>query len=233
MPAIHLVRHGQASFGAADYDQLSLLGHQQAQLLGDWLARIRQPVGQVVCGRLKRHQQTAASCLARWLAEDVAPGWAEDAGFDEFDYREILARSHPELAEPGALERHLKASANARRDFQAVFAASVQRWMAGHHDGEYLESWPQFRRRCIAALERHAEAMDERDMWVFTSGGPIAAIVQHVLGLSDLKMLDLNWRISNASVTRITLEFPGYRLGAFNLVSHLKISGDPNLVTYR
>ena len=33
MAAIYLVRHGQASFGAVDYDQLSARGEQQAQLL--------------------------------------------------------------------------------------------------------------------------------------------------------------------------------------------------------
>ena len=34
MGTIYLVRHGQASFGADDYDQLSALGTQQAQQLG-------------------------------------------------------------------------------------------------------------------------------------------------------------------------------------------------------
>ena len=32
MGVLLLVRHGQASLGAADYDQLSELGHRQAQL---------------------------------------------------------------------------------------------------------------------------------------------------------------------------------------------------------
>ncbi len=34
MGQIYLVRHGQASFGSADYDQLSTLGAEQAQMLG-------------------------------------------------------------------------------------------------------------------------------------------------------------------------------------------------------
>ena len=32
-----LVRHGQASFGAADYDQLSDRGVEQSRRLGQWL----------------------------------------------------------------------------------------------------------------------------------------------------------------------------------------------------
>jgi broad specificity phosphatase PhoE len=34
MGTLHLVRHGQASFGAADYDQLSDLGARQCRELG-------------------------------------------------------------------------------------------------------------------------------------------------------------------------------------------------------
>ncbi|NDB25614.1 MAG: histidine phosphatase family protein, partial [Gammaproteobacteria bacterium] len=44
MSTIHLIRHGQASFGAADYDRLSSLGEQQVEHLRDHYARIRQPV---------------------------------------------------------------------------------------------------------------------------------------------------------------------------------------------
>ena len=36
MTTIYLVRHGQASFGAASYDQLSAKGEQQAQVVGDF-----------------------------------------------------------------------------------------------------------------------------------------------------------------------------------------------------
>ena len=37
MSELYLVRHAQASFGAANYDQLSDLGHQQSRWLGDHL----------------------------------------------------------------------------------------------------------------------------------------------------------------------------------------------------
>ena len=38
MSSILLVRHGQASFGAADYDNLSDVGHEQSRVLGAALA---------------------------------------------------------------------------------------------------------------------------------------------------------------------------------------------------
>ena len=39
MTTIYLIRHGQASFGAANYDQLSNKGEQQATLLGSILPK--------------------------------------------------------------------------------------------------------------------------------------------------------------------------------------------------
>ena len=36
MSMLHLVRHGQASFGADDYDKLSELGWQQSRRLGEY-----------------------------------------------------------------------------------------------------------------------------------------------------------------------------------------------------
>lgn len=37
MSELYLVRHAQASFGAANYDQLSDLGHRQSRWLGEHL----------------------------------------------------------------------------------------------------------------------------------------------------------------------------------------------------
>ena len=54
-----LVRHGQASFGTADYDVLSETGWEQGRLLGDWLrARGVTPTA-VVRGGMRRHRETA------------------------------------------------------------------------------------------------------------------------------------------------------------------------------
>ena len=42
MGTLYLVRHGQASFGADDYDNLSPLGHQQSQRLGVYFRDARK-----------------------------------------------------------------------------------------------------------------------------------------------------------------------------------------------
>jgi broad specificity phosphatase PhoE len=57
-----LIRHAQASFGSADYDQLSERGEQQAQRLAGWLtADPDLQFAHVVCGTLRRHVQTRAA----------------------------------------------------------------------------------------------------------------------------------------------------------------------------
>ena len=62
MGTLYLVRHGQASFGADDYDQLSPLGRRQAVRLGEYLRQRFEREGvqidTVLMGSLRRHRQT-------------------------------------------------------------------------------------------------------------------------------------------------------------------------------
>ncbi|WP_296313566.1 histidine phosphatase family protein [Pseudomonas sp.] len=83
MGILYLVRHGQASLGAADYDQLSALGHRQAVCLSEhWREQVMR-FDALVTGTLRRHGQTwdgIAEGLAL-LTCDAQP-WL---GFNEYD----------------------------------------------------------------------------------------------------------------------------------------------------
>ena len=57
MATVYLVRHGQASFGKANYDQLSPTGWEQGRVLGRWLANRLAP-GAFFRGNLERHRDT-------------------------------------------------------------------------------------------------------------------------------------------------------------------------------
>ena len=63
MGRLLLVRHGQASFGADDYDALSELGHEQARVLGESFARRGIRPELVLSGSLRRHEGTVAGIL--------------------------------------------------------------------------------------------------------------------------------------------------------------------------
>ena len=61
MGTLYLVRHGQASLGAADYDQLSDLGRRQCERLGSWFRSHGVRFDAVLTGTLKRHAQSLAA----------------------------------------------------------------------------------------------------------------------------------------------------------------------------
>jgi len=96
-----LVRHGQASAGAANYDCLSERGTEQCRRLGRWLAATGHAFDGVMVGGMQRHAQSAAAVAEGYAQAGGAPLPASelDAGFDEFDHRavfESFARHHPE-----------------------------------------------------------------------------------------------------------------------------------------
>lgn len=237
MGQIYLVRHGQASFGAADYDQLSAHGVEQSRMLGAWLASCNQAFGQVVTGSLRRHRQTAEACLGAMPGAPPPAAWRADPGFDEYDHVEVLAKHAPQMRDPIAAKDALETDANPRKAFQKMFAQAMARWMGGQHDADYRESWPAFRARCAAALRRAvAQAGASRSVAVFTSGGPIAAICQELLGFPDARAAELNFALANSSVTKLlysSAQPDRISLSYLNNFAHLEQTGQAHAVTYR
>lgn len=241
--AVHLIRHGQASFGARDYDRLSDLGTVQSELLGDWLRATAAVPGRFLSGRLLRHRQTATACLGRWMqGGGDASSVIEDAAFDEYDHRRLLLHRYPDFAAPGSLERFIADAGDkaGRRAFQDMFSRCVADWIEGRDQDPAGESWTAFRERCVAGVTRWMDDPDganggcaEEDLWVFTSGGPICAVLQHVLDLPASSVPDLCWAVRNASVTRLSVRDGRLTLLEFNSIAHLTGTGRAGLVTYR
>ncbi|ELX12859.1 phosphoglycerate mutase-like protein [Janthinobacterium sp. HH01] len=234
MGQIYLVRHGQASFGSANYDQLSTLGYEQARLLGQWYANSRQSFRRVVVGGMARHRQTADTCLAELPKPQLADAeWITDDGFAEFDHHEVLRRHCPEAVDAEAFHQLLARHEEPQRALEHLFRAAMQRWMSGWHDDEYTETWPEFRRRCVAALERLDTDSSKQTTIVFTSGGVIATLMQHLLGLQDYQVMELSWSLANCAVTKL-LQRPGqFTLSYLNNYAHLEWLGQAGAVTYR
>ncbi|WP_323122086.1 histidine phosphatase family protein [Burkholderia alba] len=231
MTDLFLIRHAQASFGADDYDCLSPLGERQAALLGAWFARRGRRPGRIVTGRLRRHAQTAQGCLRAAGVE--APALVLP-GLDELDADELLAGYRPDLTSPDALRRVLAAEADPRRAFQTLFAAAVARWMAGTHDHAYRVTWTQFQAAVRGAWDELAQ-QPARELWVFTSGGPIGVIAAALLGVPPERSFDLSWPLVNTSVSRIHIGRRARQLISYNGWAHLESDGDAgeSLVTHR
>lgn len=219
MSRILLVRHGQASFGAADYDQLSDLGGEQARVLGAALAErgIDSPL--LVAGEMKRHAQTAEALQdgAGWdLPVSLDPGW------NEFDHLQVLS-VHTPPEEP----------TSERAAFQRWFEAATARWTGGLHDEQYDESFGTFSGRVEAALRRLAGSLPRgRTAIVLTSGGPAAWVAATLLGGGADVWLRLNPVTVNTGVSTVTVGRRGTTLVSFNEHGHL-LGRTPDLLTYR
>lgn len=230
---LYLVRHGQASFGAADYDKLSTLGEEQSRLLGRWLKRCGIVPDAVASGTMKRQLGTAVLALA----ESGGPArgdWLSLDGLGEYDHETVVARFRPDYADKAVMKADLARSPDPRRTFHAMYVQAVARWTGGAHDADYPEPWSAFRQRVLGGLRRLA-ALEARSVWAFTSGGPITAICQHLLGLPDETAFALNWPLVNAGVTRLRFSRAegAVTLATFNGHPHLDETGDAGLVTFR
>lgn len=217
MGQVLLVRHGQASWGAADYDVLSPTGEEQAQVLGRFLAGLEPDV--VVHGSMQRQRRTAEELAA-------AAGWPvqlrADDRWDELDHLALLA-AHPQPP-PGL------AGEPDRRQFQAWFEAATERWTGGEYDGDYAESFPAFRQRVADALGDLVDG-ETGTAVVVTSGGPIASLATALLEAGTPTYIRLAPVVVNTSVTRLVTGRRGVTLVAFNEHGHLQAF--PELLTYR
>jgi broad specificity phosphatase PhoE len=239
MATIHLVRHGQASFGAANYDQLSELGVQQCFLLGQWMRDTQQAVEHIVLGEMQRHRQSAKAFWEGYgTPDDLAPAhWRIEATLNEFDHEQVFRVSHPEFTESGTLMEFLARQDQPRAVFERMFGKSLVRWMAGANDIEYVESWSAFKERIGAAIDLFKSdefhARHPKNTVVFTSGGPISVLCQQMMAIPDSHILTLLSVMLNSSVSKLIKSDGQLRLASINSIAHLEYKADKSLISYR
>lgn len=237
MGSIYLIRHGQASFGAEDYDVLSPLGHRQSSALGDYLSQLDIRFDRCVSGAMKRQQDTARTTLQRIAdrADREMPPIEVDPAFNEFPADAVIQAHMPELlqVEPNALHI-LSNAASHRREFQRLFSYVIQRWVSGEHEKEGLESWQGFVERVRQGLERLLNEADRKDrIAIFTSGGTITALLQLAIEVPPIKAFEMNWQIVNTSLSQLKFRDRELALASFNSHVHLELMKNPELITYR
>lgn len=236
MGSIYLIRHGQASFGADDYDVLCANGVRQSQILGDHLARLGTTLDHCYSGELQRQRHTAEHALAR-LGETglPTPTLRIEPAFNEFKADELIRAHLPELLEyePRAMEI-LRNATEYRADFQRLFQFVIDGWLGGRVDKPQVESWEAFVARVEQGLRRVIEQADERArIAIFTSGGTITALLHRITGVPPLKAFELNWQIVNTSLTHLKFRGGDLSLASFNNHAHLELLKAPELITYR
>ena len=234
MGSIYLIRHGQASFGADDYDVLSPIGIRQAEIVGAHLAQLGVRIDRSLSGDLRRQQHTARSALSQF-SDTPVPELEIDPAFNEFDADSVIRSLLPELLpdEPQALHILRNAPQN-RAEFQRLFALLIGRWISGDYDKPDLQSWPAYVAQVQAGLSRLLEqAESKQNIAVFTSGGTITALLHLITGVPPAKAFELNWQIVNTSLSCLKFRGSEVSLASFNSHVHLQLLKAPELITYR
>lgn len=205
MSTLTVVRHGQARPFDDNPDQLSALGEEQARTLAAYWRRAGLTFDEVLSGSLQRQRQTAE------LATSRTPQISDD--WNEYDANGILHHFAPPYElEPGA---------DRNRKFQKVFEPAMLAWLAAQ-DHASVETWNSFRDRVLRALRRLQEGPSNRNVALFTSGGPVSVLVQTAIGAPERSFLEINWRVKNCSITEFTFSRDRISLDTFNALPHLE-----------
>ena len=231
MGVLMLVRHGQAAFGAENYDVLSSQGVRQSRRVAEVLAGYGVMPTSLIHGGMRRQRETAEEMLRGAVSWEL-PLEADDR-WRELDHLAVM-EAYPTLTD---VDRALLRSGRMElRAFHQLYTSATARWASGAYDGDYPESFVEFISRVRAAIGHAARSAGERrTSVVVTSGGPIAAACAMLTEVGEEpRSLAAAWArfnavIVNASVTRVVVGSSGARLLTFN--EHAAL--DRELVTYR
>ena len=219
MAELVLVRHGQASFGAEDYDRLSALGWRQSRWLGEYFRERGAAFDLCVRGSLRRHAETLAGIgegMGRVLAGE------EDARLNEYDSHSLL---HAHL-KGGPLPQ-----GGDRREHFRILREAMYAWTDGTLDGAAHEPFAAFRARVLEALAALRAGRAQRVL-VVSSGGPIATILTEVLRMPARGVVDLNLQTRNTGISELQTGASRIHFVSFNNVPHLDRPDRQGSLTY-
>lgn len=223
MGTLYLIRHGQASYGEADYDKLSARGHEQARALGgEWLAHAK--LDAVFAGPLRRQQETitVARAAGGGPAPETLPELAEYPAF------EMLQHLMPKLVAEDPKFAQL-ATAPTPRLLDDAFHAILGRWSRDEWQVDGVERVAAFVERVRTALDRVIRAAGSgARIACVTSAGPIGVAVGLTFGIPAERMVRTSIVIRNASITELRFRSQDFdwqpdqlSLVTFNQTSHL------------
>lgn len=221
MGTLYLVRHGQASFGADDYDVLSPLGQQQSLRLGEYFRFKGLTFDAALTGTLKRQLQTYAGICQGMGVEPAASPWP---GLNEYDSHAVIEAIHQHpLEKPTSPEMY--------REHFRLLKQGLAQWMAGVVSPRGMPSYTDFVAGVTSALD-HVRKTCEGNVLLVSSGGPIATAMGHVLATSPETTIELNLRIRNCSVTEFAFTPKRHMLVTYNTLPHLDAPEHAAWVTY-
>ena len=235
MATIYLIRHGQASFGSENYDQLSPLGQRQADVTGEYFSRIGVQFDRMYSGVLWRQRETCERVVAH---QPEAVEHIVDPRFNEIQNDEQIKKLAPVVTESDPrIKALMDKGLSSSKDYQKVIEAVFNYWVSNDCSHHGIQGWPEYSGLVKDAVK---EVMltegSGKTIGIFTSGGTIATAVAQVLGLGGENTYKFYEPIFNCSVTQLFYSGENISLSYFNDRSSLQVLGlekGENLVSYR
>ena len=221
MGTLYLVRHGQASFGADNYDVLSEMGHRQSVRLGEYFKYKGLQFDAAYTGTLQRQLSTFAGICEGMETSMEAAAFQ---GLNEYDSEAVIAAIHPhKLEKPTSPEMY--------RSHFRLLKDGLTQWMAGVVSPRGMPSYTGFVAGITGVLD-HIRSTHSGKVLLVSSGGPISTAVGHVLGTAPETTIELNLRIRNCSVTEFAFTPKRHMLVTYNTLPHLDAPEHADWITY-
>ncbi len=218
MAELFLVRHGQASLGTDNYDQLSDKGSRQAAILAEYFTDNNIVFDQYISGAMQRHKQTISPIVD--TSKTVI-----DHGWNEFDFEAVIGAYVTEFDKTHELE-----SGNKKVIYKLLKEAMLQ-WSQCNIKQSLPETWVEFNNRVSNAAST-IRLSNAKRVLVSSSGGAIAAFIGSILNLTPSHVINLNLQIRNASIHRFFFNENGFQLSEFNSVPHFSSAELKEFITY-
>lgn len=215
------MRHGQASFGADDYDVLSELGYRQAVRLGEYFKYKGMGFDAAFTGTLRRQKKTFEG-----ICEGMGTALTAEAfpGLNEYDSEAVIGAIHPhKLEKPSSPEMY--------RSHFRLLKDGLAQWMAGVVSPKGMPDYPSFVAGVTDVLD-HIRKTYEGNVLLVSSGGPISTAVGHVLATPAETTIELNLRIRNCSLTEFAFTPKRHMLVTYNTLPHLDAPEHAEWITY-
>ena len=245
MGILTLVRHAQASFGAANYDVLSDLGQRQSEQLGVCFQSQGLAFSAVLTGTLHRHTQTLAG-IAQGMASIRQPGSAGIQAclpaaiarpeLNEYDSQALLTAWQATQVQTQPLAgTHNGPPDNTqhsqRKNYFRQLKQALAAWMEGRIAPVGMPDYPTF---SLGIAQVLAEVCSRHNgpVLLVSSGGPIAQVVAHILQAPPSTAIALNMQLRNTAVTETLYNPHGHQLLSFNNLPHLASPQDAASITW-
>jgi len=221
MSKLYLIRHGQASFGSSNYDQLSDLGTQQSTWLGEYFKELAVSPTRIIRGDLQRHKQTA-NAIVDGLGCNITQ--EENADWNEFDFhmigRSYLANHPDRMPEPGDV-----------KGFFSILRKGLLAWSKNELSGDIPETWQQFETRVRSVLALATNQSSGETVFVVSSGGTISMTLQILMQFSPETTIDLNLQTRNTGLSEVFFNAERAYVSSFNTVPHLAAKARKKAIT--